>query len=174
MPATPAAVRTAFDFVWREGRDPSDPAEIAALRERLPEADGRGLDEAKAGLREATDARLVLIEPFLLPVRQEQWDWRPDLDARIQVVRRLAAESGAVLLPAGGLLARAARLLGGPGKVADDGVHPTGEGTQGAGGRLDGASHRGVRTAAGRGGPWPGAGPGQGPVRWRPAGCRRR
>ena len=57
--ATPAAVRTAFDFVWREGRDPSDPAEFAALRERLPDAEGRGLDEAKAGLREATDAAVA-------------------------------------------------------------------------------------------------------------------
>jgi 2-hydroxychromene-2-carboxylate isomerase len=57
--ATPAAVRTAFDFVWREGRDPSDPAEFAALRERLPDADGRDLDAAKAGLRETTDAAVA-------------------------------------------------------------------------------------------------------------------
>jgi 2-hydroxychromene-2-carboxylate isomerase len=57
--ATPGAVRTAFDFVWREGRDPSEPAEFAALRERLPDAEGRGLDEAKAGLREATDAAIA-------------------------------------------------------------------------------------------------------------------
>ena len=52
-------MRTAFDFVWREGRDPSEPAEFAALRERLPDAEGRGLDEAKAGLREATDAAIA-------------------------------------------------------------------------------------------------------------------
>jgi 2-hydroxychromene-2-carboxylate isomerase len=57
--ATPAAVRTAFDFVWREGRDPSDPAEFAALRGRLPDGGGRGLDEAKAGLREATEAAIA-------------------------------------------------------------------------------------------------------------------
>jgi 2-hydroxychromene-2-carboxylate isomerase len=57
--ATPAAVRIAFDFVWREGRDPSDPAEFAALRERLPDAEGRDPDDAKAGLREATDAAVA-------------------------------------------------------------------------------------------------------------------
>lgn len=113
-------VLVGINDTWRRMACPG-----AAARGDTCEADYRYLPTR---LREATDARLVLIEPFLLPVRQEQWDWRPDLDARIQVVRRLAAESGAVPLPAGGLLARAARLLGGPGKVADDGVHPTGEG----------------------------------------------
>ena len=37
--ATPAAVRAAFEFVWAEGRDPSDPAELAALGARLGVAD---------------------------------------------------------------------------------------------------------------------------------------
>src|ERR687886_473554 len=37
--ATPAAVRTAFEFVWREGRDASDPQEFAALCGRLSVAD---------------------------------------------------------------------------------------------------------------------------------------
>ncbi|KDN81035.1 hypothetical protein [Kitasatospora cheerisanensis] len=35
--------------------------------------------------------RLVLIEPFLVPVTAAQWNWRDDLDPRIQAVRRLAA-----------------------------------------------------------------------------------
>jgi 2-hydroxychromene-2-carboxylate isomerase len=53
------AVRTAFDFVWREGRDPSDPAEFAALRGRFPGRDGLDLDGAKAALREATEAAIA-------------------------------------------------------------------------------------------------------------------
>jgi 2-hydroxychromene-2-carboxylate isomerase len=57
--ATLPAVRTMFEFVWREGRDPSDPADFAALRERFPALDARGLDDAKAGLREATDAAVA-------------------------------------------------------------------------------------------------------------------
>ena len=57
--ATLPAVRTMFEFVWREGRDPSDPAEFAALRERLPALDARSLDDAKAALREATDAAVA-------------------------------------------------------------------------------------------------------------------
>lgn len=54
--APPPAVRTAFDFVWREGRDPSDPAEFAALCERLPDGDPA---DAKAALREETDAAIA-------------------------------------------------------------------------------------------------------------------
>lgn len=50
--ATPTAVRSVFDFVWREGRDPGDPAEFAALRERFADRD---LPDAKAALREATE-----------------------------------------------------------------------------------------------------------------------
>ena len=57
--ATPAAVRAVFDFVWREGRDPGDPAEFAALRERFAEGDLRGLPDPKAALREATDEAIA-------------------------------------------------------------------------------------------------------------------
>ncbi|MEU1506012.1 GDSL-type esterase/lipase family protein [Kitasatospora sp. NPDC005748] len=69
--------------------------------------------------------RLVLIEPFLVPVREEQWGWRADLDARIQAVRRLAAAHDAGLLAADGLLNQAARTAGDPALIAADGVHPT-------------------------------------------------
>ncbi|MEZ3180922.1 GDSL family lipase [Streptomyces pimonensis] len=81
----------------------------------------------RALLRQAGDVgvRLVLVEPFLVPVRSEQWDWRADLDARIHVVRRLAAEFDAALLSADGLLNQAAREAGDPAEIADDGVHLT-------------------------------------------------
>ncbi|ACQ81635.1 lipolytic protein G-D-S-L family [Beutenbergia cavernae DSM 12333] len=71
---------------------------------------------------------ILLIEPFLLPVRDDQWAWREDLDPRIQVVRRLAAEFDAGLLAADGLFAETARDRGGPELLAPDGVHPTPEG----------------------------------------------
>lgn len=71
----------------------------------------------------AAGARLVLIEPFLVPVDDEQWTWREDLDGRIHAVRRLAEEYDALLLAADGLLNQAARQAGGPAKVASDGVH---------------------------------------------------
>ncbi|MEV1007172.1 SGNH/GDSL hydrolase family protein [Streptomyces sp. NPDC049881] len=72
-----------------------------------------------------TGARLLLVEPFLVPVTPEQWTWREDLDPRIQAVRRLAEEFGAGLLAADGLLNQAARTAGGAARVAADGVHPT-------------------------------------------------
>ncbi|HTJ70643.1 MAG TPA: SGNH/GDSL hydrolase family protein [Actinospica sp.] len=79
-------------------------------------------------VRDETDARLLLIEPFLLPVRAEQWQWREDLDPRIHVVRRLASEFDAALLSADGLLNQAARTVGTPETIAPDGIHPAPEG----------------------------------------------
>ncbi|SEG95311.1 Lysophospholipase L1 [Actinacidiphila yanglinensis] len=73
----------------------------------------------------AIGAQLVLIEPFLVPVDDEQWTWREDLDGRIHVVRRLAADFDAALLAADGLLNQAAREAGSPAAIADDGVHLT-------------------------------------------------
>ena len=95
--------------------------------------------------------RLVLIEPFVVPVTADQHAWREDLDPRIAVVRRIANEHSvadehrianehriadehgvaterrAVLVPADGLFAAAAARTG-PATWADDGVHPTAAG----------------------------------------------
>ncbi|WP_327657111.1 SGNH/GDSL hydrolase family protein [Streptomyces sp. NBC_00483] len=68
---------------------------------------------------------LVLVEPFLIPVRAEQWAWREDLDQRIAVVRRLAWEFDAPLLAADGILNQAARDHGDPSALTGDGVHLT-------------------------------------------------
>ncbi|MFI6875187.1 SGNH/GDSL hydrolase family protein [Streptomyces sp. NPDC050400] len=68
---------------------------------------------------------LVLVEPFLLPVRAQQWAWREDLDRRISVVRRLTEEFDAQLLAADGLLNQAARTHGAPSALTTDGVHLT-------------------------------------------------
>ena len=59
----PAVVRTVFDFVWREGRDPGDPAELAVLAARLGVEDAEALvaaRDAKATLRAATAAAIAL------------------------------------------------------------------------------------------------------------------
>jgi 2-hydroxychromene-2-carboxylate isomerase len=60
--AEPGTVRAAFDFVWREGRDPSEPAELGALCARLGVADYGALIEArnaKATLRAAPEAAIA-------------------------------------------------------------------------------------------------------------------
>ncbi|MEU4391884.1 SGNH/GDSL hydrolase family protein [Kribbella sp. NPDC023855] len=75
-------------------------------------------------LLDGVQAQFVLVEPFLLAVKEEQHEWREDLDPKIEVVRRLAAEYGALLVPADVELNRQAATVGAV-TLADDGVHPS-------------------------------------------------
>ncbi len=69
--------------------------------------------------------QLVLMEPFLVPVRDEQRAWRTeDLDAKRAVTRELAARYGAVFIPLDGILGERAAAAG-PASVIEDGVHPS-------------------------------------------------
>lgn len=72
----------------------------------------------------AAGARLVLIEPFLLPVKPDQHRWREDLDPKIAVVRELSAEFGTLLVAADTLFTASAAETG-PEYWCFDGVHPT-------------------------------------------------
>ncbi|MDQ1547004.1 MAG: acyl-CoA thioesterase [Actinomycetota bacterium] len=69
-------------------------------------------------------SRLILVEPFVLPVNDEQEHWHEDLDEKRAVVSRLAAEFGAGFVPLQSLLAAAAEDHGAA-ALAADGVHPT-------------------------------------------------
>ena len=67
---------------------------------------------------------MVLLEPFLLHVPDDRYAWREDLNPKIDVVRKLAVEFGAELLPLDGLFAQAATQA--PAAYwAGDGVHPS-------------------------------------------------
>lgn len=70
------------------------------------------------------DARLVMVEPFVLPHPEDRKGWREDLDPKIQVVRKLAREFGALLVPLDGLFAAACSQAE-PSYWAGDGVHPS-------------------------------------------------
>jgi len=72
----------------------------------------------------AAGSRMVLIEPFVLPVFEGQQVWRDDLDPKIEVVRKLAVGYNAVLVPADVELTRQSAELGAA-ALAEDGVHPT-------------------------------------------------
>jgi acyl-CoA thioesterase-1 len=74
-----------------------------------------------------TNARLILMEPFVLPYPEDRKQWRTDLDPKIQAVRNLAMEYKAVLIPLDGLLASAAAKSNPP-VWSEDGVHPTQKG----------------------------------------------
>lgn len=77
-----------------------------------------------ARVRDELGAKLVIIEPFVLPHPEDRKAWRVDLDPKIQVARELAREFKAVYIPLDGLLAEAC-VKAPPAFWAADGVHPT-------------------------------------------------
>ena len=81
-----------------------------------------------SALKEKTNAKIVMIEPFLIPVEDKLF-FREDLDPKIQIIRKLAREFADLYIPLDGLLAAAyigEDLL----SFAADGVHPTEKGAE--------------------------------------------
>ncbi|MCX6376481.1 MAG: SGNH/GDSL hydrolase family protein, partial [Armatimonadetes bacterium] len=74
--------------------------------------------------RESLNARLILLEPFVLPTGPDRIQWREDLDPKIQIVRNLAREFEAIFIPLDGFFAQVSTLRE-PAFWAQDGVHPT-------------------------------------------------
>lgn len=74
--------------------------------------------------------QVILCEPFLLPLNDQQKTWRDDLDPKIEVVQRLAREYNAILVPLDTVFAEAAQQRE-PDYWLPDGVHtsPAGAGT---------------------------------------------
>jgi len=73
------------------------------------------------------EARVVLLEPFLLHFGDDRDKMREDLNPKIDVVRKLAVEFGAELIPLDGLFAKMSTQA--PATYwAHDGVHPTAAG----------------------------------------------
>jgi len=82
-------------------------------------------------IKQKLEAKIIIMEPFLLPVIEESegWSagqdkWREDLDPKIHVVRSLAREFNAEFIPLDGIFARAATIQPME-KWTLDGVHPT-------------------------------------------------
>jgi acyl-CoA thioesterase I len=75
-------------------------------------------------VRDKLKARLVLMEPFVLPYPEDRKTWRNDLDPRIEVVGRLAKEFEAILVPLDKIFAEAVKKRE-PSFWAADGLHPT-------------------------------------------------
>jgi lysophospholipase L1-like esterase len=75
-------------------------------------------------VKDELGAELILCEPFVLPIAPDRERWREDLEPKIQVVRRLAREFGALLVPLDGVFAKACTRRE-PAFWAADGVHPS-------------------------------------------------
>ena len=97
---------------------------------RYDENDPTTPEDFEASYRSLLDplsCPVVLMEPFLLPVKDGQEEWREDLDPKLEVVRKLAVEYGAILLPTDVELTKQAASAGAA-TLAGDGVHPTAAG----------------------------------------------
>lgn len=79
------------------------------------------LDRTKAA---NPNIQLILMEPFVLPLPDDRKEWRVTLDPIIHLVRSLAKEYGARLVPLDGIL-NAAGIERGFETITPDGVHPT-------------------------------------------------
>ena len=74
-------------------------------------------------VRDELNARIIVMEPFLLPTPPDREAWRVDLDPKIAVARKLSREFDAVFVPLDGpFVAATQREM--PFWLSD-GVHPT-------------------------------------------------
>ena len=112
---TLVSVAIGVNDMWRR-YDDNDPTSVEDFEDRYR----RVLNATKAH----GNPGLVLCEPFLLSVREEMNTWREDLDPKIAVVHKMAAEFGAKLVRFDHRfndLAQEMSML----ELADDGVHPS-------------------------------------------------
>lgn len=69
--------------------------------------------------------RIVLMEPFLVPITDEQASWfGEDLEAKIAVTAQVAQHFGATLVPLHAIFTERASIEGAA-NLIDDGVHPS-------------------------------------------------
>jgi len=112
---TVVSIMVGINDTWR-AFDSNDPTTTDAY-----EADYRKI---LTRIRDDLGARVVLLEPFVLHVPPDRAKWRADLNPRIDVVRKLAIEFKADLIPLDGFFAEAATQA--PAEFwAADGVHPS-------------------------------------------------
>ena len=100
--------------MWRryDSNDPTSTGDFESNYRRL-------LDQTVATLSSTT---LILCEPFLLPINNQQKSWRDDLDPKIEVVQRLARDYKTILVPLDSIFAEAAKQRE-PSYWLPDGVH---------------------------------------------------
>ena len=119
--ATEPTVLTVYvgvNDMWRrfDSDDPTSASDFESTVTALLEA-----------ARAAGVERLLLVEPFFVPVSDAQAAWLEDLDAKRAAVRRLAERFDATLVELhDGVGAAAAEH--GAGAIVPDGVHPTPQG----------------------------------------------
>jgi acyl-CoA thioesterase-1 len=112
---TVVSILIGINDTWRryDSNDPTDAKSFARDYHTLLET-----------ITTKLEARVVLLEPFLLHVPDDRHAWREDLNPKIDVVRKLAVEFGTELVSLDGIFAQAATQA--PAAYwAGDGVHPS-------------------------------------------------
>lgn len=79
-------------------------------------------------IKEKTNAKILIIEQFLLPVEDKLF-FREDLNPKIDITRKLAREFADFYIPLDGLMAQA-YVDKGASHWSDDGVHPNENGAK--------------------------------------------
>jgi lysophospholipase L1-like esterase len=120
---------------WATDVEPSSPDVLTVyigvndMWRRFDQGDETTAEEFEATMRRLLDtdvsraSRIIFIEPYLLPVNDEQRGWLEDLEGKRAVITRLANELNAGFVPLHSLLTEAAGED--PASVAPDGVHPS-------------------------------------------------
>ena len=112
------SIMIGINDTWRR-YDSNDPTSAAAY-----ESSCRAILSA---VRDRLGAKLILLEPFLLPVPEDRRAWRVDLEPRLDALRRVAVEFHALHVPLDRIFAEAATRRE-PAFWAADGVHPSAAG----------------------------------------------
>lgn len=84
--------------------------------------------EVLTTIKEKTNAKILIIEQFLLPVEDKAF-FRTDLNGKIDITRKLAREFADYYIPLDGLMAQACIGCGAY-HWSDDGVHPNENGAK--------------------------------------------
>ncbi len=100
---------------WRR-YDSSDPTTVESFEQTYREI----LTEVKEKL---PDCKIIILEPFLIPVDPAKEEWRVDLDPKINSIRKLTREFSAIFIPLDGLYQEACSQHS-PAEYSADGVHP--------------------------------------------------
>ena len=100
------------------------PVEVYTSHHRIPDEFSQYYTELLEFLSLRTNARMILIEPFLFSIPQEYQNWQPYLQMESSIIRNLALRFDAALLPAKEILNHAASMHG-VRQITVDGIHLT-------------------------------------------------
>lgn len=103
--------------VWRR-YDSNDPTTVDSFKDHYEYL-------LKMIKKDFPNARIMLIEPFVLHSLPDRESWHEDLDPKIQVVRALARDYADYYLPMDGIFASLATNTYSLQELAPDGVHPS-------------------------------------------------